>query len=395
MNYYKNREQVVEDLNRYFRLCGIKNINSQSTDEEINKAYKLARKFFHPDNHMGEEKKYEEDFKNLNEIYNKYREFTSKRIEQKETPIEREEKENRAKERKEEARKWADNFIKTDVLKSRDVSNIIYKLKRARDSQLDMAIIFKEIYIILNSLQLEKKYFDRIWDLYMENANEGNNIFNLAESIAMEMTDEGHIFNFILTIDEFISRSNQREKMNDDLVDLWVTLIDQGKIKDKKSIYDFSNIFKKDEQILRLIDVLKKQGFEEDTIYFTLQDIGKANGYGSEVLERCLIEFKPDLKELVGFVQYARLTDIKILEYLDSSRPEFATTDVKLELINKIDNTEEKNRRYEIMKNNGELDWRKALKWDNKIYKSDEEPKKPFFGKWWRKEKDAKTGESK
>ena len=64
IRYYQAREEFIEDFNIYFKFCGINDINESSSDDELKKAFKKARKELHPDAHKDEER-YTKYFQNM------------------------------------------------------------------------------------------------------------------------------------------------------------------------------------------------------------------------------------------------------------------------------------------------------------------------------------------
>ena len=72
---YERKEEYIDDLNKFFKACGINDINFNSTSEEIARAVRKAKIKLHPDQHKGEEAKYHEYVACMEEIYNKFKEF--------------------------------------------------------------------------------------------------------------------------------------------------------------------------------------------------------------------------------------------------------------------------------------------------------------------------------
>lgn len=385
IGYYQYREEFVEDFNIYFKFCGINDINESSSDDELKKAFKNAQRKLHPDNHKDEQERYTKYFQNIEEIMNKYNDFLQNKNVLRNTyddPNKQTQSGNNTSNSNTNKNNRKEEDVASEIVnlvksKNKDKNAFItHYLRRAKDENQDIVLVFKNIYTQLNEQQLEKKYFDDIWSHYINNIKVGFDLFFLAEQISIEMKSEDHIYNFLVTTDECLKEQNASSIMMEGLPNLLIKLVSLGKVKEERNISEFCDIFTTDAQILQLAEELRKKGFREAFIFNTIGDIGEKNGFGASVLERIISDFGPDTQELCELISYSKLTDIQIKGYLDSNRDEFVRQDVKLELISKLSNPAERYKRYERMKRNGEVSWKNSLKWDAKIPNPEDEAKK-------------------
>ena len=387
IRYYQAREEFIEDFNIYFKFCGINDIDESSSDDELKKAFKKARKELHPDAHKDEER-YTIYFQNMEDIMNKYREFLqNKRVlrniyddpnkQTQQTQPEDNTSNNNTTQNNITEEELATKIVNLVKSNNKDKNAFItHYLRRAKDGNKDIVLVFRTIYNQLNEQHLERRYFDLIWSQFINNNIQNFNLFSFAEQISIEMKSEDHIYNFLVTTDECLKEQNASSIMMEGLPNLLIKLVSLGKVKEERNISEFCDIFTTDAQILQLAEELRKKGFREAFIFNTIGDIGEKNGFGASVLERIISDFGPDTQELCELISYSKLTDIQIKGYLDSNREEFVRQDVKLELISKLSNPAERYQRYEKMKRNGEVSWKNSLKWDAKIPNPDEVAKK-------------------
>lgn len=394
IRYYQAREEFIEDFNIYFKFCGINDIDESTTDDELKNAYRKAQRKLHPDNHKNEEERYTIYFQNMEDIMNKYNDFLqnknvlrntyddpNKQTQQTQQAQQTQSRNNSRNSNKKQYTRTEEDVASeiVNLVKSKNKDKnafITHYLRRAKDENQDIVLVFKNIYTQLNEQQLEKKYFDDIWSHYINNIKVGFDLFFLAEQIAIAMNSEDHIYNFIATTEEYLSENNASGIMMEGLPNLLIKLVSLGKIKEERNISEFCDIFTTDSQIQRLVNELKNKGFREGFIYNTIGDIGEKNHFGPSILEMVITEFKPDTQELFDLINLSKLTDSQIKGYLESNRKEFCYKDIKLELISKLSDPAERYKIYEKMKRNREVDWKDSLRWDAKIPNPDEVAKK-------------------